>query len=75
MECTIELWGNQATLREGVWTSDNDELASFLNRVTDLDVEPYTPQPMVNMGKKLAKQFGGKVISEVLFKSRPGVVY
>ena len=63
MAYTVEIGGDRATVKNGVWTSDNHELADGLPEIVLAFWESgYYPDADLQLAKIAAKAFGGGVL-------------
>lgn len=78
MAAKIKILGHEATVTEGVWTSDNHRLAIMLNANTaNLLITPpsYVPNLDLFIAEEIIKDFGGEVISFDEVEIEDGLVY
>ena len=58
----IEFLTTTATIDGRVWTSNNGDVARFLNNVSILDTPTSDPFPDMTIAHQIVNQFGGRII-------------
>lgn len=69
--------GKEATLEDGVWTSDDSSLAEFLGMMPDHGPGPADGDPELACGRRIAERLQAEVVAHepIPHKVVPGRVY
>ncbi len=62
MSATIDINGVRATVRDGVWTSKDADLARQCEASADLEFHGYAPNPDYSAAGRAPRAFGGRVV-------------
>lgn len=73
---TVELYGERATCKDGVWTAESEALTDLLNAPWNQpDEMRYHLDPDIDRAEHVVKTMGAKVIQLDKPPTDPGAVY